>query len=136
LGSERCGKRNAVNSGAESWTGIGVVTGCAAVMLISQGPLVKNMDARWEITLCQILQEVRSMCKTRNQLMFIERGIRQGMEALIESEADTNWSSGYDIFNSGLFSNKTARLDFIAGFGVVTARRMRDITASCRANMS
>ncbi len=76
------------------------------------------------------------MCKTRNQLMFIERGIRQGMEALIESEADTNWSSGYDIFNSGLFSNKTARLDFIAGFGVVTARRMRDITASCRANMS
>ena len=85
MGIERCGKINAVNSGAESWTGIGVVTGCAAVMLISQGPLVKKMDARWEITLCQILQEVRSMCKTRNQLMFIERGIRQGMEALIES---------------------------------------------------
>jgi hypothetical protein len=48
---ERCGKINAVNSGWESWTGIGVVTGCAAVMLITQGPLVKNMDARWGITL-------------------------------------------------------------------------------------
>src|SRR6266571_495263 len=36
-------------------------------MLITQGPLVKNMDTRWGITLRQILQEVRSMCKTRNQ---------------------------------------------------------------------
>jgi hypothetical protein len=32
---ERCGKINAVNSGSESWTGIGVVTGFAAVMLIT-----------------------------------------------------------------------------------------------------
>jgi hypothetical protein len=44
LGLERCGKSNAVHSGAERWTGIGVVTGCAAVMLITQGPLVKKMD--------------------------------------------------------------------------------------------
>jgi hypothetical protein len=68
LGIERGGKRNAVNSGAESWTGSGVVIGCAAVMLITQEPLVKNMDTRWGITLRQILQEVRSICKTRNQL--------------------------------------------------------------------
>jgi hypothetical protein len=34
LGIERCGKINASNSGAESWTGIGVVTGFGAVVLI------------------------------------------------------------------------------------------------------
>ena len=44
---------------------------CAAVMLITQGPLVKNMDVRWGITLRHILQEVRSICKTRNQLLPI-----------------------------------------------------------------
>jgi hypothetical protein len=32
---ERCGKINALNSVAESWTGIGVVAGCAAVVLIT-----------------------------------------------------------------------------------------------------
>src|SRR5262249_26282171 len=68
---ERCGKMNASNSSAESWTGIGVVAGCAAVMLITQGPLVKNMDVRWGITLRHILQEVRSICKTRNQLRVL-----------------------------------------------------------------
>jgi hypothetical protein len=31
---ERCGKINAVNSGSESWTGIGVVASCGAVVLI------------------------------------------------------------------------------------------------------
>jgi hypothetical protein len=35
LGIERCGKINAVNSGSESWTGIGVVAGFATVMLIT-----------------------------------------------------------------------------------------------------
>jgi hypothetical protein len=34
LGIERCGKINAVNSGSESWTGIGVVAGIAVVVLI------------------------------------------------------------------------------------------------------
>jgi hypothetical protein len=34
LGIERCGKINAVNSGSESWTGIGVVTGFGAVVLM------------------------------------------------------------------------------------------------------
>jgi hypothetical protein len=34
LGIERCGKINAVNSGSESWTGIGVVAGLVIVVLI------------------------------------------------------------------------------------------------------
>jgi hypothetical protein len=34
LGIERCGKINALNSGSESWTGIGVVAGFAVVVLI------------------------------------------------------------------------------------------------------
>jgi hypothetical protein len=46
---ERCGKRNAVNSGAESWTGIGVVAGCGAVVLIRQGPHGKQGDVPWGI---------------------------------------------------------------------------------------
>jgi hypothetical protein len=68
LGIERCGKIHAVNSVSESWTGIGVVAGVAAVMLITQGPHVKNIAARWGITWLHILQEVRSICKTRNHL--------------------------------------------------------------------
>jgi hypothetical protein len=36
LGIERCGKINASNSDAESWTGIGVVAGCCAGVLIVQ----------------------------------------------------------------------------------------------------
>jgi hypothetical protein len=36
LGIERCGKINAVNAGAESWTGIGVVAGCGATVLMMQ----------------------------------------------------------------------------------------------------
>jgi hypothetical protein len=65
---ERCGKINAVNSSSESWTGIGVVTGFAAVMLITSGPHVKKMDAHHGINLLHILQEVRRIGKTRNQL--------------------------------------------------------------------
>jgi len=68
LGIERCGKINAVNSVSESWTGISVVAGLAAVLLLTQGPHVKNMDAHRRINLPQILQEVRSICKTRNHL--------------------------------------------------------------------
>src|SRR4030095_1834316 len=40
---ERCGKINAVNSGSESWTGIGVVTGFDAVVLILQWPHMRMM---------------------------------------------------------------------------------------------
>ena len=49
-------------------TGIGVVTGCAAVWLITQGPHVKDMAVYERITLLHILQEVRGIGKTRNQL--------------------------------------------------------------------
>ena len=42
LGMERCGKRKVSNSGAESWTGIGVVAGCGAVVLIVQWPHGRN----------------------------------------------------------------------------------------------
>ena len=65
---ERCGKINAVNSGSESWTGIGVVAGCAVVMLITQGPHVQDIATHWRIKLLHILQEVGSICKTRNHL--------------------------------------------------------------------
>jgi hypothetical protein len=41
---ERYGKINASNSGAESWTGIGVVAGCGAVVLIMQWPYGRNGD--------------------------------------------------------------------------------------------
>jgi hypothetical protein len=68
LGMERCGKRNAGDLGAESWTGIGVVAGCAVVMLLTQGPHVQDIATYWGIKLLQILQEVGSICKTRNHL--------------------------------------------------------------------
>jgi hypothetical protein len=35
LGIERCGKRNAVNSVSESWTGIGVVAGFAVGIFLT-----------------------------------------------------------------------------------------------------
>jgi hypothetical protein len=65
---ERCGKINASNSGSESWTGIDVVAGFWAVVLIRQGPHIGNMDANERITLLQRLQEVGTIYKTRNQL--------------------------------------------------------------------
>src|SRR6266568_3077380 len=68
---ERCGKRNAVNSGSESWTGIGVVAGFGAVVLIMQWPYGKNGDVTWESELLQRLQKVRANCKTRNQLKLV-----------------------------------------------------------------
>src|SRR2546429_7709456 len=71
LGIERCGKINASNSGSESWTGIGVVTGFGAVVLIVQWPHGKNGDVRWRIRLLQTPQELSLIDKTRNQLMVI-----------------------------------------------------------------
>jgi hypothetical protein len=47
LGIERCGKRNASNSGAESWRGIGVVAGFGAVVLLRQGPHGKQSNVNW-----------------------------------------------------------------------------------------
>ena len=66
---ERCGKRNASNSGAESWTGIGVVTGFGAVVLIVQWPHLQHGDVRWRIRLLQTPQELSLIDKTRNQLI-------------------------------------------------------------------
>src|SRR5215467_6547424 len=68
---ERCGKRNASNAGAESWTEIGVVAGVGAVVLIMQWPYERNGDVTWESELLQRLQKVRANCKTRNQLKCI-----------------------------------------------------------------
>jgi len=48
LGIERCGKINASNSGAESWTGIGVVVGVGAVVLIMQWPHGKKRECTGE----------------------------------------------------------------------------------------
>jgi hypothetical protein len=49
-------KINAVNSGSESWTGIGVVAGGTVAVLILPGPHMKQGDAHWRITLLHILQ--------------------------------------------------------------------------------
>ena len=65
----RCGKINAVNSVSESWTGIGVVAGFTAGLLITQGPHLNDITAYWRIKFLHILQEVRGICKTRNQLL-------------------------------------------------------------------
>jgi hypothetical protein len=65
---ERCGKINASNSGADSWTGIGVVAGFCTVVLIMQWPHRRKGEVTWRSELLQRLQEVRGNCKTRNQL--------------------------------------------------------------------
>jgi hypothetical protein len=74
---ERCGKINAVNSFSDNCTGIGVVAGFGAVVLMRQWPHIKPGDASWKITLLHILQEVRSIYKTRGQL-FARGTRRQG----------------------------------------------------------
>src|SRR5215831_14868971 len=66
---ERCGKRNASNSGSESWIGIGVVAGFCTVVLIMQWPHERRGKVTWGSELLQRLQEVRTICKTRNQLI-------------------------------------------------------------------
>jgi hypothetical protein len=67
---KRCGKIKAVHSGAESWTGIGVVAGFGAVVLMMQWPYRKPGDAPWKIILLHILQEIRTIYKTHNQLIM------------------------------------------------------------------
>jgi hypothetical protein len=68
---ERCGKINAVNSLSDSCTGVGVVAGFSAMVLIMEGPHVRNGEVNQRIKLLEILQEVRIIYKTRNQLIFI-----------------------------------------------------------------
>src|SRR5215470_5776036 len=72
---ERCGKRNASNSGAESWTGIGVVASCGAVVLIMQWPYERHGNVTWGSALLQRLQKVRANCKTRNQLVCCRQNL-------------------------------------------------------------
>ena len=57
-----------MNSLSDSCTGIGVVAGFAAVVLLREGPHVWESAAHWKIELLHILQEVSGICKTRNQL--------------------------------------------------------------------
>jgi hypothetical protein len=52
---------------------IDVVAGFWAVVLIRQRPHARNLDASERIKLLQRLQEVRTICKTRNQLDVIIR---------------------------------------------------------------
>jgi len=68
LGIERCGKIQMVHSGAESWTGIGVVADFCVGRRIRHWPHVQHGDIRWRIRLLQIPQELRLIYKTRNQL--------------------------------------------------------------------
>jgi hypothetical protein len=77
------------NSVAASWTGIGVVAGFAAVMLITQGPHMKHIAAYWRIKLLHILQEVGSICKTRNQLKITIDG-SDANEAAIKSSNEAH----------------------------------------------
>ena len=70
------------------WTGIGVVAGVGAVVLIMQWPHGMKGEVHWRSELLQRLQEVRTICKTRNQLMDITT--YRGMEMtfwLPETEA-------------------------------------------------
>jgi len=61
LGIERCGKINAVNSGSESWTRIGVVAGFGAVVLILQWPYVKDDDANGKIKFLHTLPGIEQV---------------------------------------------------------------------------
>src|SRR4030095_4539801 len=65
-----------VNSVSESWTGIGVVAGCAAIILLTQGPYGKDRAAHWSITFLHILQEGRGVCKTRHPLKLRDACLR------------------------------------------------------------
>jgi hypothetical protein len=47
------------------------------VVLIRQGPHGKKGDTRWRIELLQRLQEVRSICKTRNHLLLNNSEVEQ-----------------------------------------------------------
>jgi hypothetical protein len=49
LGIERCGKINSLNSGSDNCTGMGVLSGYLAVVLIMGGPHVKNFDSNRRI---------------------------------------------------------------------------------------
>jgi hypothetical protein len=49
LGIERCGKINSVNSDSDNCTGMGVISGFLAVVLMMEGPHVKKVDPHGSI---------------------------------------------------------------------------------------
>jgi len=100
LGIERCGKINASNSGSESWTGIGVVAGFGAVVLIRQWPHGKKGDVRWRIRLLQTPQELSLIYKTRNQLN--QRVAANQISFYIYLDQDSGFHHG---FPSGFFGS-------------------------------
>ena len=79
LGMERCGKRKVSNSGAESWTGIGVVAGFGAVVLIMQWPYERNGDGTWGNELLQILLPIR---RTKSPKASFSGGLSFGSTVL------------------------------------------------------
>jgi hypothetical protein len=103
LGIERCGKRKAVNSLSDNYTGIGVVAGFAAVVLIREGPHVWESATHWKIELLHILQEVSGICKTRNQLQRMR---------LAKSRKDTSTFYFDSLFLASLRSGYLKRLDW------------------------
>jgi hypothetical protein len=52
-GIARCGTIHPSNAGSESWTGIGVVAGVGAVILLRQGPHTRHVDACESIKVLQ-----------------------------------------------------------------------------------
>jgi len=79
---ERCGKRNAWNSVAESWTGIGVVAGLLAGVGMIEWPYLKIAQPVSYRSYLQILSCVRKIGKTCNQFMLC--GLTEGKH-LVES---------------------------------------------------
>jgi hypothetical protein len=64
FGIERCGKINASNSDSDNWTGMGVVAGFSAGVLIVEGPHMSIGDGNQRSKLLERLQEVRTIYKT------------------------------------------------------------------------
>ncbi len=65
---ERCGKRKARNSLSDRGPGIGVVAGFLAMGLPLEGPHVWHVGVNQRVKVLHMLQEVESICKTRNHL--------------------------------------------------------------------
>jgi hypothetical protein len=62
-------KINAVNSGSDNCTGMGIVSGFLAAMLIRCGPHVKHVDPSGRIRFLPILQEGRPVCKNSQPVL-------------------------------------------------------------------
>jgi hypothetical protein len=79
----------AVNSGSDNCTGMGVVAGFSAIVLLMEGPHVRYFDVNQGIKLLEILQEVRTIYKTRNQLCHKASG-----SSSPAAQPDTNAAGG------------------------------------------